>query len=144
MPTRSIIGIINDDSSIDAIYCHFDGHPSHHAPLLLNYYNEPNKVRALIDLGAISVLAKNISPSGNTHSFDSCEPDTVLAYHRDRGEEWEPNRPAHYANLDDFRNTVGWEDYFYLFNTAANEWLYTNCFKIPFQDCFKPLTLESK
>jgi len=29
MPARSMIGIVNEDKTVTAIYCHFDGYPNH-------------------------------------------------------------------------------------------------------------------
>ena len=50
MATRSNIGIVNEDDSITAIYCHWDGYPEHNGKILLNHYNnkcDPNTKNSL-------------------------------------------------------------------------------------------------
>lgn len=84
MSTRSTIAIVNADKSITGIYCHFDGYPSHHVPILTEHYATEEKVRELIALGGLSSLAESI---GEKHDFDH-RPDGVCNAHgRDRGEE---------------------------------------------------------
>ena len=73
MATRSFICAEDDSGMICGVYCHFDGYPEHHAPILKEYYNIFETVHELIDLGSLSCLDKTI---------ESC-----TAYHRDRGEE---------------------------------------------------------
>jgi len=56
MATRSFIGILNKDDSVDYIYCHWDGYPEHNGVLLNDFYNNEDTVRDLISLGDLSVL----------------------------------------------------------------------------------------
>jgi hypothetical protein len=78
------------------IYCHFDGYLSGVGSILLQYYNTPEKVKQLIDLGSISSL--------NTTIYDT------VAYHRDRGEDYERNAPFYYD--DEEWNIAQVIDYF--------------------------------
>jgi len=48
MATTSRIAILNFDGSVDSIYCHYDGYPSHNGKILLKYYNDEMKIRKLI------------------------------------------------------------------------------------------------
>jgi len=66
-------------------YCHWDGYPSHHGPILVENYNSREKAQALIDLGDLSSLGASV---GVKHDFDG-PPDhsMCLAYGRDRGEK---------------------------------------------------------
>ena len=73
MATRSFICAKDDSGMICGVYCHFDGYPEHHAPILKEHYNTWESVTNLIDLGSLSSLDKTL---------ESC-----VAYHRDRGEE---------------------------------------------------------
>ena len=57
MATRSRIAIENQDGTVLSIYCHWDGYPSHHGPILLENYTTQEKVESLIALGSISSLA---------------------------------------------------------------------------------------
>lgn len=87
MATRSFIGILNQDSTVNYIYCHFDGYPSYMLPMLTHNYNTEEEVRELLGLGDISVLKPLVSPpEGEEHSFHNPHPFTTIAYHRDRGD----------------------------------------------------------
>jgi hypothetical protein len=55
--------------------------------LLQEHYNERSKVEALIALGDISFLDVNIEPTGK-HTFNDPEDSVTVAYHRDRGEDF--------------------------------------------------------
>ena len=91
MSTRSRIGMEFTDENgthmVKSIYCHFDGYPEGVGQKLMDHYQDREKVEQLIELGAISYIAPNVTPSG-PHSFDEPERGVVVAYHRDRGEEY--------------------------------------------------------
>jgi hypothetical protein len=83
MSTRSAIIIENADGTAEGIYCHFDGYPEHHGPILLGHYLNEESARNLVALGDISSLAEDI---GEKHDFNRCPDNVVNAYGRDRGE----------------------------------------------------------
>ena len=83
MATRSYIGVRNLDSSVDYIYCHFDGYPEHNGKILIEHYSNINRVNELLNLGDLSVLGQFI---GEKMDFNKRVQDTCLAYGRDRGE----------------------------------------------------------
>ena len=56
MATRSVIGIRENDGQITQIYCHWDGYPSNHWPLLTQHYAIEHKVRQLMSYGDRSAL----------------------------------------------------------------------------------------
>lgn len=85
MATRSRIGIEHEDGKITSIYCHWDGYPEHHLPILQGHYLDREKVVKLIELGALSSLEPEVEPTG-PHSFDQPQPGVCVAYGRDRGE----------------------------------------------------------
>jgi hypothetical protein len=118
MATRSRIGIENEDGTVSSVYCHWDGYPSHNGDLLVKHYSDRENVEALISLGAISSLRKNIVNTSGTHSFESPQEDVTIAYHRDRGEALQEARIDEsieaYAKSD-------YEEYGYVF-TRDNEW----------------------
>lgn len=122
MATRSRIAMECTDSSgnkiVRSIYCHFDGYPEGVGQKLQDHYLDREKVAALIELGAISFLEKEVAPTG-PHSFDSPQPGVVVAYHRDRGED--PIDPRVDASVADFFDS-DIEQYGYLF-TDEGEWL---------------------
>ena len=122
MATRSRIGMECTDSFgnkiVKSIYCHWDGYPEGVGQKLQDHFLDREKVAALIELGAISFLEKEVAPTG-PHSFDSPQPRVVVAYHRDRGEEY--IAPRVNASVAEFFNS-DIEQYGYLF-TEEGEWL---------------------
>jgi|TARA_R110000782_G_scaffold227707_1_gene314415 hypothetical protein len=56
MGTRSAIGYVQPCGSVRAVYCHWDGYPSHQLPILQEHYNSLDKVKALIKPGSMSSL----------------------------------------------------------------------------------------
>ena len=88
MATRSRIRMTLPTGETKSSYCHWDGYPSNMGPLLKENYNTTEKVRELLELGALSYLAPKVKPEpGERHSFDRPAPDVTVAYHRDRGEK---------------------------------------------------------
>jgi hypothetical protein len=111
MSTRSRIAIENQDGTVTSIYCHFDGYLSHNGEILQNHFQDREKVEQLIALGDLSCLGEDISEG----AIDT------IAYHRDRGEDF--NQKQH-TDVEDFYNEafeMG-EEYGYLF-TKDNKWL---------------------
>lgn len=84
MSTRSVIGLERPDGSIKCVYCHFDGYPSHHGPILLLAYPTADEVEALLEGGDISILG---NVPGLVQDFRQPQPGWTLYYGRDREEE---------------------------------------------------------
>jgi hypothetical protein len=119
MATRSRIGIENENGTIESIYCHWDGYPDNNGKILARHYTDTEKVKALIGLGDISSLHENVSPAdGVSHSFGAPADKVTVAYHRDRGEDFNAPRINH--SIEGFTNS-GVEEYGYVF-TKAGEW----------------------
>lgn len=120
MATRSLIGLREADGQIVCVYCHWDGYPAHHAPILLTHYPTRADVTALLALGDLSALGIAI---GEPHAFDgpAMSPDWCLAYGRDRGKSGTEARRVRsdraYLRLADARDA----EYLYLFQDGA--WL---------------------
>jgi hypothetical protein len=121
MATRSNIGIINPDGSVEVIYCHFDGYLSHVGKILLESYKKLSKIRKLISLGDISFLDHNI---GKKTDFDNPTDGQVIAYGRDRGD---PDTAAQkYGTMTEYLFEVGYDiEFIYLFDMIENKWKYT-------------------
>lgn len=60
MSTRSMIAKQIAEDEYLAVYCHQDGYLSHNGALLLDCYNTPEKVDALLALGELSHLGKDM------------------------------------------------------------------------------------
>ena len=130
MGTRSRIGRLNDDGTVDSIYCHWDGYLSANGKMLQEHYTNLAKVNELIALGNISSLAPEIGekhPFDNPHRYDTPEYKAfeaqyggmVNAYGRDRGEDGVD--AIHSATVERFRAIGGGEEFWYLF--CDGEWL---------------------
>lgn len=121
MSTRSKIGIIREDNTIEAIYCHWDGYPSHHIPILLELYNTSEEVEKLISLGDRSSL----DSIGDT-------------YANKNGEEVITTK---YPNYQTFVNMLqhSWVEYIYLFYN--NEWIYINRYDVDIEKNIKKIYL---
>jgi len=117
MGTRSNIARENADGSIDAIYCHWDGYPSCNGNILLNNYQDPEKIDQLIALGSISSLGEEI---GEAHDFDARPTSACNAYGRDRGEK---NVGAVNTESIDEYLKKDTEEYCYIF-TQDKKWVY--------------------
>ena len=109
MSTRSTIGVVRCDGSKARIYCHWDGYLEHNGVILYESYSDMNRLEQLLRLGNISSLGENLEEENST--FDNPAPNTVIAYHRDRGEEWDD---CHSAD----------EDFNYTFHENGGYWTY--------------------
>ena len=85
MIARSIIAM-KDGDEFRSIYCHFDGYPDHHLPILKENYNTDEKVKELIDLGDLSILDKDLA---------SCK-----FYHRDLKQVYEATKVITFNKYD--------------------------------------------
>ena len=119
MSTRSAIAIMGEDS----VYAHWDGYLEHNGAILEKYYTEREKIEELLSLGSISLLAGRIKPKeGETHSFDKPVNGVVVAYHRDRGDEY--HMPNVWDDEEDFVRNVErayWAEFVYLWKDGR--WL---------------------
>ena len=116
MATRSHIGILNQNGTVDYIYCHFDGYLEHNGKILNEHYNTEEQVRELIGLGDISSLGKEI---GEKQDFNGprANRDWCLVYGRDRGEDGTEAQTIPYRDY----TKEHFEEYTYLF-TPGKGW----------------------
>lgn len=87
MGTRSNIGMKQEDGTIKAIYCHWDGYPEHVGATLAKYYKTPEMVEALLNLGDISSLASTLEETAGNAFATTSETDTQARIHANE-EEW--------------------------------------------------------
>lgn len=98
MSTPSTIALEYADGTVEAVYCHWDGYLSHNGRILRDSYSDPFKLQQLIDLGNLSVLAEEVTPTG-AHVFENAQKGVCLFYGRDRGEtEQDKERFTDYAD----------------------------------------------
>lgn len=133
MSTRSNIGIKRKNGNIEVVYCHSDGYLSYNGKMLLDNYQNLDKVNSLINLGDMSYLKEDI--------------ESTFFYGRDREEE--DTDKCVYNNLEDYLQNVDllFIEYIYLFDEVKNKWEYTESYfdKAKEEFCcssFKELTIQ--
>ena len=110
--------MMNEDGSITSVYCHWDGYPSHNGVILLENYQDPEKIKMLISLGDLSSLEKKLIPEGNVvHSFEDPADGVCVFYGRDRKENGTSCRVS--ANMKEFIEIADWCDYCYIFEAGV-------------------------
>jgi hypothetical protein len=80
-----------------AVYCHFDGYPSHNGKILLESYTDSEKIKILISLGSFSSLETEI--------------DKIKFYSNEQDGDLEIE---HHLNEKDYLKRLGTIDYLYL------------------------------
>lgn len=115
MATRSTIALEFADGTVGQIYCHWDGYLSHNGKILFKSYQDPFKVRELIDLGDVSVLHANI---GDKHDFDERYENGCTFYMRDRGEVGCEAR--YYKDFAEYRTECQSQEYNYILRRDGN------------------------
>ena len=113
MSTRSRIAIENQDGTVTSIYCHFDGYLLWNGEILQNHFQDREKVEQLIALGDISSLTPHLNSNSGV--------DATIAYHRNRGEDFNQKQHTDVENFYSEAFEMG-EEYGYLF-TKDNKWL---------------------
>lgn len=91
--------------------------------MLLDHYNTPEQVDALLALGDLSTLQEKLEPDPNLpHSFDYNERQkgVTVAYGRDRGDS---ETEARVFSLAQLNNESNWTEYVYIFD-ENNKWKY--------------------
>lgn len=118
MSTRSRIGILNQDGSIESVYHHSDGYPQWLGVVLKRHFSNSLKVRDLMEGGDISCIRSNTD--WNMKELDQ----PIIRTFKMRGEEC-PS--AEHEDLRDFLmyDTVQIE-YSYLWNPNTMNWA---CYK---------------
>ena len=137
MGTRSNIGIVNEDDSITAIYCHWDGFLSYNGKMLLQHYTSTDIVNQLMNLGDLSSLNAKLYPDDSKpHTFQNQQEDVCVAYGRDRGEQNVDS--VKYEDLGQYEDMAAdtLAEYQYLFEDG--KWMY----RCTYKGGWKELTVE--
>ena len=111
MSTNSTINILNEDGTVDSIYCHWDGYLEHNGKLLQEFYNTEAKVRELLAPGDLSTLGTTV---GSKHDFEDRGVTSCKYYGRDRGEL--DVGMQNFENVDCVKNC---QEYDYLFRDGS-------------------------
>jgi len=96
MGTRSTIALEYADGSVGQVYCHWDGYLSNNGQILQKHYQDPFKVRELLDNGDMSSLETTV---------EGC------SFYKERGEVCPQNMFKDYA---EYRKEAQFEEYNYI------------------------------
>lgn len=120
MGTRSTIGYLHADGSVDVVYCHWDGYLEHNGRILNEHYRDPEKVQKLVAGGSISSLAPEVGDA--PHDFDDHDARHKITtfYHRDHGEPLEAAN--HYQSVEEWARLGDMHEYAYLFDPRDTSW----------------------
>jgi hypothetical protein len=102
MGTRSTIALEYADGSVGKVYCHWDGYLSNNGKILLNSYQDPFKVRDLLDNGDMSSLETTV---------EGC------SFYKERGEVCPQDMFKDYA---EYRKEAQFEEYNYILRRDGN------------------------
>ena len=102
MGTRSAIIVKVSDKLYKGIYCHWDGYPDGVGKTLKENFNSEEQALAIIALGDCSKICNcvRVNPIGE-HSYKTPEEGTIVAYHRDRGEEFNQYKGSTWKEVAD-------------------------------------------
>lgn len=90
MSTNANIRIKRADGTQTGIYLHWDGYIEHAGLILQFCYNTAEKVEKLLSLGNLSIIGEYTEPqNGEKHDFSHPVDNVCVAYHRDRGDEFQ-------------------------------------------------------
>ena len=123
MSTRSVIGIMNNDNSVDSVYCHFDGYPEHTGYFLKKFFDTTDKVKNLISNGDISSLVSSRNWERKEHPIINNKQVLKTLYYFDRPEVWESVKPEHHKSVLEFFERDCADEFKYLF-LPSGEWNY--------------------
>ena len=129
MSTRSVIGIINNDNSVNSIYCHYDGYPTYTGYFLKRFFDTTEKVNSLISGGDISQLASKSDWENTKYPMINNKQVLKTLYYIDRPksevsfEKWKYVKPQKHKDLLEFFQRNDGDEYKYLFLPSGN-WNY--------------------
>ena len=122
MGTRSTIALEYADGTVGQVYCHWDGYLENNGMILYKHYQDPFKVRELLDLGDISSLGREVgkqhpfSPhfdEGSRIAYDAAQAAGFTTFYgRDRGEDGITQKM--YKSYEDYVENHQYEEYEYI------------------------------
>jgi hypothetical protein len=117
MATRSTIALEYADGTVGQVYCHWDGYLDNNGKILLKHYQDPFKLRTLMDLGDLSSLRPSV---GVQHSFDDRDAgeNECTFYGRDRGESG--TEAKSFKDFADYAENHQHEEYEYILRKDGN------------------------
>lgn len=108
MATRSMIAY-DKQGKFEAIYCHWDGYPSHQLPILKEKYSTARKVTSLLNKGDLSSLETDTD-----WKLDKMPEARPLTY-KERGDT--DVEAKVYSSIDELKQAAKdcWAEYLYIY-----------------------------
>jgi hypothetical protein len=108
MSTNCTIAIKLENNEYMSVYCHWDGYDEAGGvgPTLRKHWNSTELAQSLVALGSLSYI----------HGAEVC------AYHRDKNEAWDTNKPQRHWDID-FLRRVARDSGAYLYIWNGTEWI---------------------
>ena len=125
MSTRSVIGILQDDKSVNSVYCHFDGYPEHTGYFLKKFFDTTEKVNSLISGGDISQLASKSDSEKTKYPMINNKQVLKTLYYVARPESWETITPQKHKGVLEFFQRDCCDEFKYLLLPNGN-WNYNS------------------
>ena len=122
MSTRSRIGILNQNGTVESVYCHQDGYPEYTGYFLENFYTDTKLVKLLLSKGDISNIATSYGWDLKKQTFDNKELLSLKTYAQ-RGERC-PS--VIHEDVKEYLKYDSCDEYKYLFANGEKEYL--DCF----------------
>ena len=126
MSTHAFIGITrknpgSQEPHVEYIYCHLDGHPPEAGATLLEHYQDPDKLDALVALGDLTCLGPTLLniPVGLNDDLTPC----TTARHRDHKMPWEKCQPMTIGSTRGFWNLLETSSVTYLYLHDRDGWM---------------------
>lgn len=138
MSTRSVIGIIRKDGSVECINCYRDGYLHGVGKVLLNHYTDQDKIEQLLELGDLYALKENTD-----HAIINPDKYTTIAYVRDGGEKNTQSRVFDSIQEFQYEFNNSWCEYAYLFDESKQKW-YCNTTAVFDEQSLEELSLAIK
>ena len=123
MGTRSYIAKDIGEGKLLTILCQLEGYLEYTGALLINHYNTPEKVDALLSMGNIYCLGEKLDPDPTLpHGRNSrqYQENVTIVFGRDRGKVTWPARKMTFEDMNENDDLV---DFMYIF-TPQHEWIY--------------------
>lgn len=123
MGTRSYIAKDIGEGKFLTILCQLESHLEYTGALLINHYNTPDKVDALLGLGDIYYLGERLEPDPalpHGRNSGNYQENVTIAFGRDRGKGVWPAQKMTFSDMEDNDEMV---EFIYVF-TPQQEWIY--------------------
>jgi hypothetical protein len=125
MGTHARIGKLLPDGKVRSIYCHYDGYlQGGVGEDLSSHYQNESKVDALLDLGNLSGIGKEIGEKQDFNDFTKQNVHWCLAYGRDRGQK---GQEATFTESEEEYSKDG--DYPYIYLYKNGEWWFKDTYQ---------------